>query len=159
MRPSQIFGAMSPEKCEQIMGTIAGESPETIRQTVATVAMALKFRPQYLQKQPIAKRVAAVKRVLSRAGSDPLAEELLAIYFLKCRLELLTEWLDLLGLEHEDGMLTGEETPCPDVSDLAAKVSKFRAGGDEDDRELLMRVFSAQAAIDWPALDEILDAS
>jgi hypothetical protein len=158
MRPSQIFGAMSPEKCEQIMGTIAAESPETIRQTVATVAMALKFRPQYLQKQPIAKRVSAVRRVLSRTGSDPLAEELLAIYFLKCRLTLLTEWLDLLGLEHEDGMLTGDESPCPDAADLAATVAKFRAEDEADDRELLMQVFSAQAAIDWPALDAILEA-
>ena len=158
MRPSQIFGAMSQGKCEQIMGTIASESPDTIRQTVATVAMALKFRPQYLQKQPIAKRVSAMKRVLTRGSSDPLAEELLAIYFLKCRLPLLTEWLDLMGLAHEDGMLTGDETPCPDAADLAAKVAKFRAVEDDDDRELLMRVFSAQAAIDWPALDEILEA-
>ena len=155
MRPHQIFAEMSPEKCEQVMAKIAKEAPEVFRQTVSTAATTLKFRPQYLWKQPIPKRVAAVRRVLSRAGSNSLAEELLAIYFLKCRLDLLTEWLDLMGLAHEDGMLTDDETPCPDAVLLEKNVKEFRAGND-DDCDLLLQVFAGQAAIDWPPLDKIL---
>ena len=155
MRPHQIFSEMSPEKCEHVMAKIAKEAPEVFRQTVTTAATTLKFRPQYLGKQPIPKRVAAVRRVLSRAASNSLAEELLAIYFLKCRLDLLSEWLDLMGLAHDDGILTEEESPCPEASDLEEKVATFRAGNDED-VELLLRVFAGQAAIDWPALDAIL---
>jgi hypothetical protein len=155
MRPHQIFGEMTQEKCEQVMGKISEEAPEVFRQTVTTAATTLKFRPQYLWKQPISKRVASVRRVLARAGSNPLGEELLAIYFLKCRLELLTEWLDLVGLAHEDGMLTEDESPCPDANVLEEKVKEFRSGNDED-CDLLLQVFAGQAAIDWPALDEIL---
>jgi hypothetical protein len=155
MRPNQIFAAMSQEKCEQVMAKIAKEAPEVFRQTVSTAATTLKFRPQYLWKQPMPKRVASVRRVLARAGSNSLAEELLAIYFLKCRLGLLTEWLDLMGLAHEDGMLTDDETPCPDAALLQQKVEAFRAGND-DDCELLLQVFAGQAAIDWPPLDKIL---
>ena len=155
MRPHQIFGEMTQDKCEQVMGRISEEAPEVFRQTVTTAATTLKFRPQYLWKQPIPKRVKSVKLVLSRSASDPLAEELLAIYFLKCRLELLTQWLDLVGLAHEDGMLTGDESPCPDANVLEEKVKEFR-GGNDDDCDLLLQVFAGQAAIDWPALDEIL---
>ena len=155
MRPHQIFGEMSQEKCEQVMRKISEEAPDVFRQTVSTAATTLKFRTQYLWKQPIPKRVAAVRRVLARAQSNPLAEELLAIYFLKCRLELLTEWLDLVGLAHEDGMLTDDEACCPDVAVLEEKVKRFR-GGKDDDCDLLLQVFAGQAAIDWPALDEIL---
>jgi hypothetical protein len=158
MRPHQIFGAMNQEKCERVMAEIAKEAPEVFRETVTTAATTLKFRPQYLWKQPIPKRVASVRRVLARAGANSLAEELLAIYFLKCRLDLLTEWLDLMGLAHEDGMLTDDETPCPDAAELEKKVEKFRAGNDED-CDLLLQVFAGQAAIDWPALDEILAES
>lgn len=158
MRPHQIFNAMGPEECERLMGKIAKETPEVFRQTVTTAATTLKFRPQYLWKQPIPKRVAAVRRVLARAASNSLAEELLAIYFLKCRLDLLTEWLDLMELAHEDGILTEEESPCPDAADLERKVGTFRAGNDED-VELLLQVFAGQTAIDWPALDEILARS
>ena len=158
MLPHQIFASMSPEKCEQLMAKVSAEAPEVFRQTVTTAATTLKFRPQYLWKQPMAKRVASVRRVLARAGANSLAEELLAIYFLKCRLDLLTEWLDLMGLAHEDGMLTDDETPCPDAAELRIKVDQFRAGSD-DDCDLLLQVFAGQTAIDWPALDEILGES
>ena len=155
MRPHQIFGEMNQETCERLMGKISEEAPDVFRQTVSTAAVTMKFRPQYLWKQPLAKRVASVRRTLARPASDSLAEELLAVYFLKCRLDLLTEWLDLVGLAHEDGMLTDDKTPCPDAGELEKKVEKFRAGKDED-CDLLLSVFAGQAAIDWPALDAIL---
>ncbi len=146
---------MSPRDCERILGKIADEAPEVFRQTVTTTANTLKFRPQYLAKQPIAKRIASVRRVMSRPNSNALAEELLAIYFLKCRLELLTQWLDLLGLAHEDGILTDDEIVCPDAAELEKKVAELRAGKDED-CELMLHVFAGQAAIEWPALDALL---
>ena len=107
-------------------------SPEAARSTVTAAATALKFRPKFLLKQPPAKCVASVKRALSRVGSAAMAEELLAVYFLKCRLELLTEWLDLMGLEHEDGILTQDEVPCPEAGALAEQVASFRAKDDDD---------------------------
>ncbi|HIL80276.1 MAG: hypothetical protein ABGX04_00055 [Myxococcales bacterium] len=155
MRPHQIFSAMSPEDSERIMARILEEAPDVFRQTVAAAAAALKFRPQYLQKQPVAKRVAAIKRSMARPSASPLAEELFAIYFLKCRIELLTQWLDLLGLKHEDGILTDDDVNCPEAAELEKKVAEFRSSNDED-CELLLQVFAGQAAIDWPALDALI---
>jgi hypothetical protein len=146
---------MSPEDSERILGRISEEAPEVFRQTVASAAAALKFRPQYLQKQPVAKRVAAIKRSMARAAASPLAEELFAIYFLKCRLELLTGWLDLLGLKHEDGILTDDDIVCPEAAELEKKLTEFRSSKDED-CELLLQVFAGQAAIEWPALDALI---
>jgi len=159
MKPNQIFAAMTPERCEEILAAIGEESPETSKQIVASAAIALKFRPQYLLKQPKAKRAVSVRRALARIQSGQLAEELLAVYFLKCRLPLLTEWLDLLGLEHEEGILKDEVVEAPDASELEGHVAKFRGAGNEEDRELLLQTFSAQAAIDWPALDALVDAA
>lgn len=156
MRPHQIFAAMSQEKCGQVMERIAKESPEALKQTVAAAAIALKFRPQFLLKQPLEMRVASVRRALSRASANALAEEVLAVYFLKCRLDLLKEWLDLVGLEHEDGILKADVVPSPAEGELREKVARFRGADGDDDRELLLRAFAAQTAIDWPALDELI---
>lgn len=158
MKPNQIFAAMSPERCEQILAAISEESPETSKQIVAAAAVALKFRPQYLLKQPAAKRAVSVRRALARLQANQLAEELLAVYFLKCRLPLLTEWLDLLGLAHEEGILQDETIDAPDASVLEKHVTTFRGDASEADRELLLQTFSAQAAIDWPALDALVEA-
>jgi hypothetical protein len=158
MKPNQIFAAMTPERCEEILAEISKESPETSKQIVATAAVALKFRPQYLFKQPPAKRASSVRRALARIQSTQLAEELLAVYFLKCRLELLSEWLDLLGLEHEEGILQDDVIEAPEASELEKHVATFRGDQTDADRELLLQTFSAQAAIDWPALDALVDA-
>jgi hypothetical protein len=159
MKPNQIFAAMTPERCEEILAAISEESAETAKQIVASAAITLKYRPQYLLKQPKAKRAGSVRRALARIQSGQLAEELLAVYFLKCRLELLTEWLDLLGLEHEEGILKDEVIEAPEPGELEKHVSTFRGAGNEADRELLLQTFSAQAAIDWPALDGLVEAA
>ena len=157
MRPNQIFAAMSQEKCGQIMEKISQQSPEAVKQTVAAAALALKFRPQFLLKQPLAMRVSSVRRALSRTSANALAEELLAVYFLKCRLDLLTEWLDLVGLEHEEGMLKADVAQSPPEPELREKVARFRAVDGDEDRELLLEAFAAQTAIEWPVLDALIE--
>lgn len=156
MRPHQIIAALSAEDFEKIMAAIEAESPEVARSTTIAAAQVLKFRPKFLLKQPAARRLASLKGAMSRTTASSLAEELLAVYFLKCRLPLLEEWLDLMQLEHEDGILTQDEVPCPEAEALAKKVETFRSGDDPGERELLLRVFNAQTAIDWPALEPLL---
>ena len=159
MRPHQIISAMSQEKFDQLLGKLNDENPEVIRGTTMAAAQVLKFRPKFLMKQPVEKRMKSIRQAVSRGTANHLAEELLAVYFLKCQLPLLTEWLDLMGLEHEEGILTQEEVPCPDTAELESKVQQYRAVSDDEDRELLLQVFSGQAAIEWPALDELLAAN
>ena len=157
MRPNQIFAAMSQEKCGQIMEKIAQQSPEAVKQTVAAAAIALKFRPHFLLKQPLEMRVSSVRRALSRTSANALAEELLAVYFLKCRLDLLSEWLDLVGLEHEEGILKSDVVTSPPEAELRTKVASFLAKDGDEDRGLLLKAFAAQTAIAWPVLDELIE--
>jgi len=157
MKPNQIFAAMPQDRCEHVMSQISEASPDAFKQIVQSAAIALKFRPQYLLKQPASSQIRSLRRVLARVGSGRLAEELLAIYFLKCHLELLTEWLDLLGLKHEEGILQDDVIESPDPSEVEKHVATFRSVSEDEDRELLLQTFSAQAAIDWPALDALVE--
>jgi len=158
MRAHQIIAGLSPEAFERVMESLRAEAPEAIHSTTVAAAAVLKFRPKFLLKQPPKKRLGSIKGAMSRTNANDLAEELLAVYFLKCRLPLLTEWLDLMGLEHENGILTQDELPCPEAAELEKRVGEFRGVDDDPDRELLLRVFSAQTAIDWPALDALLES-
>jgi hypothetical protein len=156
MRPHEIFAAMPPEQSETFFTRLAEESPLTFTQALAGAAAAMNSRPQYLLKQPMTKRVAAVRRALSRVAAKPLAEEILAVYFLECRKELLTQWLDQVGLKHEDGVLEDSEPKSPDAEKLKKDVGAFRGQDDDPDRELLLRAFASQSAIDWPDLDALI---
>ena len=157
MRPYQIFAAMDPEATKQFFGGLAEDSPAMFRQLLHAAAAAMKSRPSYLKKLSLDKQAGAMRRALARVGSDSLAEEMLAVYFLECRKELLAEWLDGLGIEHEKGSLKEDAPAQPDEAKLVEFVAIFRKGEASSDRELLMRAFTAQSAIDWPVLEAMLD--
>ncbi len=156
MRSFQVFAAMTPEEAEAFFGRIKKSSPTIFAQCVHAASAALKSRPAFLMKQPIARQASAVRRALSRVAANPLADETLALYFLEVRKELLVEWLDAVGVAHEDGALTEEAPPEPDADTLRSAVDKFRSVDDDPDRALVLRAYAAQDAIDWPTLESLV---
>jgi hypothetical protein len=158
MRPYQIFAAMPPEQARALFEALAEKAPLAWAQALGLTAGVLRARPVFVRQRPPERRAELVRKALSRVASDPVAEEMLAVYFLECRNELLVEWLDAIGLEHEKGTLQGEPAePPPDR--LRGAVEAFRAkAGDADraDRELLLRAFAAQGSIDWPELEALI---
>jgi len=159
LRPYQLFAAMKPEQARALLGTLQEKAPVAWAQALGLTAGAIKARPVFVQKQPPDRRAELVRKALSRVASDPIAEEMLAVYFLECRNDLLVDWLDRIGVAHEKGTLTGEPSE-PSTAKLGEAVAGFReaAAGEADaaDRELLLRAFAAQTSIDWPGLDALL---
>lgn len=156
MRSYQVFATMPPERAREVLKAISEASPATFAQAVALAGAAMRARPIFLMRQPFEKRADAVRRTLARVAASDVAEELLAVYFLQCRKPLLLEWLDLLGLEHEEGALKTEAPPAPPAKTLGKAVKSFRKPEDAADRELLLKAFAAQTAIDWPDLEKLL---
>jgi hypothetical protein len=158
MRPYQLFAAMSPEQARGLLGALQEKAPLAWAQALGLTAGALKARPVFLQRQPADRRAELVRKALARVSADPIAEEMLAVYFIECRKDLLVDWLDRLGVEHEDGTLAGEPAE-PSEKKLREAVEGFRKQASADDgadRELLLRAFAAQSSIDWPKLDALL---
>ena len=152
MRSYQVFAQMTPERAAQVMAVLVEKSPGVYTQAVAATSTAMNARPRFLMRQPADKRANMVRRTLARVRVNELAEEVLAAYFLEGRKELLTEWLDLVGLEHDEGILESNNPPPPPGPQLGEAVKRFLAGDGAEDRELLLRAFAAQSAIDWPDL-------
>ena len=156
MRSYQVFATMAPEEAERMLRVLSKEAPAMFRQAVDAAAVSIKARPVFLRRQTFELRAKTIRRALARLSANLVADELLAIYFLECRKPLLLEWLDLVGLAHEDGTLKDDAPAEPPASELATAVAKYRGTGDDPDRELLLRAFAAQNAIEWPALDALL---
>ncbi len=153
MRSYQVFSAMSPERAIAMMKVINEELPSVYSEALQAACIALKARPVYLKRQPFDKRAEAIRRALARVASNSVADEMLAVYFLQCRKDLLVEWLDTAGIEHEDGGLADDEPEAPADRKLIQAIDTFRAAADDPDRELLLHAFAAQEAIDWPTLE------
>ncbi|MDG2332875.1 MAG: hypothetical protein P8Q97_01490 [Myxococcota bacterium] len=158
MRPHEIFASMPPEQTTAFFGALSEQCPAVFQQAVHAASLAMKSRPQYLLKQPLDKRALAVRRSLARVAAGPLAEEILASYFIECRKDVLETWLDRVGLEHEEGVLKEDAPAPPDSAKLAKHVAGYLDGSDDPDRPLLLMAFGAQSSIDWPELDGLVKA-
>ena len=156
MRSYQIFASLPPERTSALLRTVSEKVPVVFAQALGAACVALRSRPVYLQRQPFEKRAEAIRRALARVAADPVAAEVLAAYFLECRKPLLVEWLDAVGIEHEEGVLRTEAPPAPADAKLREAAAKFLAADADPDRPLLLRAFAAQEAIAWPTLDSLL---
>ena len=158
MKAYQIFARMSPERAVVLMDELAESAPAVYTQAIAAASAVMKARPKFMMSLPADKRAHMVRRSLARVASTALAEEVLASYFLGPKKALLIEWLDVLGIAHEDGALQEDRPPSPPEADLGKAVESFRKTEEADDRELLLAAFAAQTAIDWPLLDALVEA-
>ncbi|HXZ85002.1 MAG TPA: hypothetical protein VEI82_05885 [Myxococcota bacterium] len=156
MRSNEIFSRMSPEAALSFLEEVHRDAPKVEEIALSAAAGAFRLRPVFLRRQPRKRQAEWMRQALSRASFAAVAEELLAEYFLEYHAELLGELLDALGLEHEKGVLKVDGPACPEKPVLQAAVAKFRQGPESERRELLLRAFAAQTAIDWPDLEALL---
>jgi hypothetical protein len=156
MRSNEVFGKMTPEEAEGFLTAMRAEASGAAQVALAAVAGAFKLRPEFLRRQPRKRQAEWMRRALARVTNAEAAEEVLAQYFLEARQELLVELLDALGVKHEDGRLEEPVSPPPTAAKLKKTVAKFQKGQERDKRDLLLRAFASQSAIDWPELDALL---
>ena len=156
MRSNEIFSRMTPEAALAFLTEVHEQAPAVEEIALSAAAGAFRLRPVFLRRQPRKRQAEWMRQALSRTAMAAVAEEVLAEYFLEYHAELLAEFLDALGLEHDKGVLASSAPECPKPAELAKLVAKFREGKDPSLRELLMRAFAAQSAIDWPDLEALL---
>jgi hypothetical protein len=147
---------MTDEECEAVVGEMRDEVKPLYKQIERTAAETLRLRSVFLGKQPFPKRCQMIRKAMALKVNAEAAAEVLAAFFMERYSEDVTELLDSFGVEHEDGVLKGPspEEPTPKV--LKETVEKFPKGGNALIRGVLLRAFAAQAAVDWPRLDEIV---
>jgi len=94
-------------------------------EAVALIAKQIKFRPKSvitLTADRKAKHLAGMAQV-----SDLLAARLLVSYHLQHQRPMMGRFLDLLGIAHEDGLITEESPAAPDAEKLDAAATGLAA--------------------------------
>ncbi|MEZ5978580.1 MAG: hypothetical protein R3F34_10210 [Planctomycetota bacterium] len=109
------------------------------------VAAALKFRPQAIRKLPLVTRAKHARTLITRKRNAELAYELLGAYVFRKDKELVTEFLDAVGVEHEDGMIEGE-AKIPESATAEKAIAELDGKHDRDD----VTAYVALCAQTWP---------
>ena len=151
----ELIGFMSPKMANRILEDTQANNREVYRALVASMAQAQKMRPVFIGRQPKERRHKSFVQMLSRAGSEEHAGNLIRGWLFKEHKDVLTGFLGKLGIEHEEGM----------VDDLPESISDDALNATVDlliekyDRELVavyLTAFNASNENRWGNLDALL---
>ena len=152
----ELLGFMSPPLALDIL-TYAYETDKPLyRATLGAVADARKLRPVFLERQPRPQRHATMLTTLARPALDLVASNLLRVWLLKKHRQMLADFLDALGIPHQDGVV--DELPSAmDEAKVRAAVAVLLAKHPPEVVAVYLHAFSEMNTVGWPSLKPMLE--
>ncbi|HQB15085.1 MAG TPA: hypothetical protein PLT00_00040 [Verrucomicrobiota bacterium] len=155
LKSHELIGFMSPPLAAEILTfTFEAEKP-TYKATLAAVAEARKLRPIFMARQPRAQRDATILATLTRPSLDVAAATLIRTWLLKKHQAMLVDFLNLLEIPHEDGVV---ETLPEGVDDdkLKAAVDQLLAKYPPEVVAVYLNAFNDMNEVNWQTLATLL---
>lgn len=133
MRPARLWRTLSPERRVAAATAFWSDDQAGLEQAegVALLARQIKFRPKSVIALPVekkAKHLATMGQV-----SDLLAARLLVSYHLQHQRPMMGRFLDLLGIKHEEGLISDESPEAPAADKLDEAVTALASEFPKDD--------------------------
>jgi hypothetical protein len=153
----ELLGFMSPSLALEIL-TYAYETDKPLyRTTLSAVAEARKLRPVFMERQPRPQRHAAMLATLTRPALEAVTANLIRAWLLKKHKQMLTDFLDTLGIAHQEGVV---ETlpPAMEETKIRAAVDALLAKHPPEAVAVYLHAFNEMNEVDWPSLKTMLDS-
>ena len=155
MTAHELFGFMSPKLAAEIVEWTFQEDKPTYKAALQGVASAKKVRLVYLQRQPRPQRESAMIEAFGRPALEQAAGALLRNWLTKQQTDMLKDFLDALGLEHEDGVL--EDLPeSVENEKLNDAINAILEKHSQEHVAVYLNAFNSMNETSWPNLDELL---
>ena len=153
----ELLGFMSPSLALDIL-TYAYETDKPLyRATLGAVAEARKLRPVFLERQPRPQRHAAMLATLARPALDMVAANLIRTWLLKKHKQMLTDFLDALGIAHQEGVVE-DLPPTMDDAKVRAAVDALLAKHPPEAVAVYLNAFNEMNEVEWPSLKTMLES-
>lgn len=125
------------------------QSEAELQQAEAIMAIArrLNFRPRSAQALPLEKRA---KYLAQMTGvSDGIATRALIAYHFAAQRDLMSAFLDALGITHDRGLIKEEAVAAPSREKLAAAIGAVKASFPPEDVDLYVKTLAALDEETW----------
>lgn len=153
----EIIGFMSPSLGMDILTWAYENDKPVYKATVGAVAEARKVRPVFLQRQPRSQRHNGMLETLSKPRMELAASTLLRTWLLKEKKGLLVDFLNALGIEHEDGVV--DDLPeTMDEQKLKDAVDQVLQKYPGEVVAVYLNAFSGINETNWPSLKTMLES-
>ena len=156
MKSSEIFQHLSPGLSEQLLGWLQGADKATYKVAIQTLAAQRKLRPVFVERKPRAERHDWMRSALGRPPGEAIAANLLQMWLMGSQAPLLCDFLDALGIEHDEHGGIDSLPATPDAGQLRAAVDGLLARYPAEIVAVYLQSFQTMDIAGWPALGEML---
>ncbi|MEM7700102.1 MAG: hypothetical protein AAF236_17035 [Verrucomicrobiota bacterium] len=159
MKASELFQEMSPATASSIFQYLRDEQREVYSASLSSLAQNRKLRPVFIQRKPASQQIDWLVKNAKLRGSNEIGEHVLQLWLMKGHQEMLTAFLDGVGIEH-DGEGAAEDLPDKlDPKKLKKTVDSLLTKHDPEVVAIYLQIFQAQKPEGWEALDELIAAT
>ena len=153
----EILGFMSPALASEILTFVFEADKPAYRATLNAVAEARHLRPVFLERQPRAQRHTTMLATLTRPALEMFTANLIRTWLLKKQKMVLVDFLNALGMAHEDGVV--EELPdSMEDARLTAAVEGLLAKYPPEVVAVYLNAFNGMNEVAWPNLRTMLES-
>ena len=153
----ELLGYISADLSNRILSDSAEDNREVYDTTLAGVAKLRRMRPQFLKSQPKPARHKLMIESLKRPAFEEVASQLLRGWLIKHQQGMLTQFLDALKIEHEDGVVEDLPEIITDEA-MEAAISGLLAQHDKEIVILYLHAFHSMNDAGWSNLEAALDS-
>jgi hypothetical protein len=126
------------------------ESTEQQVEAIAAIAGHMKFRAKSVMGLPLSKKAQYLARLPS--VSDSVAARALVQYHLQLQRPMMAAFLDLLGIAHENGLITEDKIAQPEPERLKNAVAQLASSHPPEDVALYFSTLVSQDPDTWAPL-------
>jgi len=162
VRPSRLWKDLSPETRLAAAEALwrdedTAEARGAQIEALAGMAKRLNFRMKSVSVMPIERRARLLAQM--RDVSDVVAGRALVALHFASRRPLMAAFLDALGLEHDNGLITAETVDPPDRERLLAAIETVSGTYPAEDVALYLRTLVALDEDTWSNLEGLQAAA
>jgi len=153
----ELFGFMSPALANEILSFSFETDKPAYKAMLAAVAQAKHVRPVFLERQPRDARHASMLTALSKPNLEAAAGALLRVWLVKKQSAMLIDFLNALGLPHENGAV--DDLPATmDDAKLKPAIETLLGKYPHEAVAVYLNAFNEMNTANWANLQATLES-
>lgn len=156
LKPHEIFARMSPQVAAQLLGFLQEKETRLYKATIDSVAKSRKLRPVFIERRARDERYAWLQTHIGKPQHDGIAAHLLQIWLVGAQPALLCDFLDALGIAHDENGTVEALPSSPPKAQLADAIEALAAKHDPEVIAVYLHAFQAMDEKGWEPLAELL---
>ena len=157
MKSHELFKRMSPATAVEVFGYLQKEQKPVYKAALQGLANQRNLRGVFIERKPPNERYPWMQNALSRPISDALASHLLQGWLLGANKQMLNDFLDALGIAHEEDGTVEELPAAPPKEQIKAAIDHLLTKYPSETVAIYLHAFrDMDSTVQWPALNELL---